>query len=144
VWAGGAAPKAGPSVDGQARAAPRRGALNGYLDHAQSLDADLHQRRSAPMAQDRAIATGKHGSHPAALASELSPANRVHAGIDPMETAGPQAMRNRVPAVAEREQLGARHHPVLRRRQRPSPRTPFALPLESESRPSMLFAAPGR
>jgi hypothetical protein len=70
------------------------------------------------VAQDRAGAGRKHGSHPPPLAREPLTADRIDTAMDGMEQAASHPLVDRAVAEPETEKLSSRHGVVLARRKR--------------------------
>lgn len=59
----------------------------GHVDRGSAARAQSPERRGADVAEDRPVAQGEDGRHPASLARQPPVAHREHAGVQPMQPA---------------------------------------------------------
>ena len=71
------------------------------------------------MAEHRPRTATQDSRHPAPVLAQLSPTDRVHTGVDPMQPALLDAVVDRTGAEPEIHQLLPRYDPMLLSRERP-------------------------
>src|SRR5436190_22087968 len=90
-----------------------------HVNLSLSLATDSPKRGGASMAEDGALPAAENGGHPLTRPSHLWASDGVDARSSRMEPTGQDPVPNRVPGVAELDQLLTGHMPVLEPREPP-------------------------
>jgi len=71
------------------------------------------------MAEHGLRAANQHGRHPASVAADVRPPDRIHAPHEQVQAPGCEPVLDGMPAQAEIQELSARYDPVLAPRKPP-------------------------
>jgi hypothetical protein len=96
---------------------------NRDFDRARRLPSDPPRRRRALMAQQRTGSTAKDGGHPATLAAQVWPADRVDAAKDRVQAASRDPVADRLRCEPLLDELCSRYEAILPASERPNAAT---------------------